>query len=467
MGLAALATMGAVMMSPALGVYGNWAPMASIVGAPTPLVFLAALAVSLPTAISYALVNAEMPSAGSAFTWLYRTTGRAVGSFFGLLMVTYYTVAVMMGPILFGLYFRDLLQFFGVDAAGIGWWLVGVLVVTAFVAYVTYSGIQVSTRSAVVIIIIEMVVVLALSATILAVVGTRGEITLAPFNPLEVSGGLAAFGAAMIIGVLSYTGYDVISTVAEEARAPRRLLPRATLLATVGVGLFWAFNAWAFTLSVPLSRVEELTAAGLTAATPIAEDYWGWGRVFVIITALSAATGVYIATVIGASRGLYAMARDAVVPRWLSQLNPTAQVPWHAMHVVFGIAIPAAILVTLVLNNAVEAFVWWASVLVFFALVTYLAVNAANFIYFWRFARERFRWGLNFLVPLAGIALDAFLIYYSFFQSLWGMGWRLGGSVITLALVIVALAAIYVILARRRWSGRDPEGPSATRGTPA
>lgn len=455
LGLAALATMGAVMMSPALGIYGNWAPMAAIVGSPTPLIFLAALLVSLPTAISYALVNAEMPSAGSAFTWLYRTTGRTAGSFFGLLMVAYYTVAVMMGPILFGLYFRDLVQLFGVDTRGIGWWVLGVIGITLLVAYLTYRGIEMSTRAAVFIISIEAGVVLALVFTILIVKGGQGELTLAPFNPLEVSGGLSGFGAAMILGVLSYTGYDVISTVAEEAQAPQRLLPRATLLATIGVGVFWAFSAWAFTLSMPLSRVEELTTAGLTAATPIAEDYWGWGSVLVILTALTAAAGVYIATVVGASRGLYAMARDGVLSGWLAEINPRTQVPTHATHVVFGIAVPAALLVTLILNNPIEGFVWWASALVFFALITYLAVNAANLIYFWRFARERFRWSLNFLVPVAGIALDGFLIYYSFFRGLWGLGWRLGGSVIALALTVVLLAAIYVLLNRRSWKRRS------------
>lgn len=68
-GLVGLVTLGAVMMSPATGLYGNWGPMAALVGQPTPLVFAAALLISLPTAISYAMVSRAMPSAGSAFTW--------------------------------------------------------------------------------------------------------------------------------------------------------------------------------------------------------------------------------------------------------------------------------------------------------------------------------------------------------------------------------------------------------------
>ena len=99
LGLIGLATFGAVMMSPALGLYGLFGPLASLVGKATPLVFLGALLVSLPTAVSYALVNREMPSAGSAFTWVWVSTSPALGTWVGLMMVVYYTVAVTLQPI--------------------------------------------------------------------------------------------------------------------------------------------------------------------------------------------------------------------------------------------------------------------------------------------------------------------------------------------------------------------------------
>jgi hypothetical protein len=81
-GLIGLATLGAVMMSPALGIYGNWGPMASIVG---------------------------------------------------LMMTLYYTVAVILQPILFGLFFNGLLQFFGVSHTGLVTWGIGVAIVSLFV----------------------------------------------------------------------------------------------------------------------------------------------------------------------------------------------------------------------------------------------------------------------------------------------------------------------------------------------
>jgi amino acid transporter len=446
-GLIGLATLGAVMMSPALGIYGNWGPMASTIGKATPLVFLAALAISLPTAISYALINREMPSAGSAFTWVWEAVSPTTGIFVGLIMAVYYTVAVTLQPIFFGLFFNDLLKYIGVDNVSNWTWAIGVALVTVIVMFMTYRGVAVSTRWSLLFMAIEILVVVALAATIVVNKLINGGFTLAPFNPGEIHGGVSTFWTAIILGILSYTGYDVISTVAEEAKAPRQLLPKATLLACVLVGIFWALGAWAFSISVPVSEVERLTASGLTAATPIADQYWHWGRIFVILTAMTAAAAVYIVTVVGSSRVYFAMARENMLPAsgWLSQLNEKYKVPWHAMHLVYGLVLVGIVVLTSALGLALDAFVWWAGVIVFFALITYTFVNVANIVYFRRFARDRFNWFLNGVVPVAGIGIDVYLIYKSFFKTLWNNGWRLGQSIVVFSLVLVALALLWTL----------------------
>lgn len=444
LGLVGLSALGAVMLSPALGMYGSWGPIASIAGLPTPLVFLAALAVSLPTAVSYAVISREMPSAGSAFTWVWESMAPPIGALVGLVMAVFYTASVILQPIVFGLFFNDLLDFLGIEPRGLWTWALGAALVTALVVVLTYRGIEITARSAVVFLLVEAAVVVALSATIVVTKAAAGDLTLAPFNPGEIEGGISTFWTAMLVGVFSYTGFDVISTAAEEAKAPRRLVPIATLLALVAVGVFFALNSWAFSLSEPVSKVRELTASGLTPVTPIAEGYWGWGRVFVILTALTAVAGVYVAVVVGASRALYAMGRQRILPAALESLHPRFRLPWNAMHVVVVLTVAGVFSVVLALGNAFEAFVWWIGAIVFFALLTYIAVNVANVVYFARFARDRFNWFLNGVVPIAGIAIDGYLIYRSFFKSLWSLGFRTGQSVILVSLVLLALGVVYV-----------------------
>jgi amino acid transporter len=449
-GLIGLAVLGAVMMSPALGIYGNWGPMASLVGLPTPLVFLAALVISIPAAVSYAVVSRELPSTGSVFTYVWESMSPAVGTWIGLMMTIYYTVAVTLQPIFFGLFFNDLLNFLGFHHTTNVTWGLGVALATVLVVFITYRGINLSTRYSVLFISIEVAVVVALSLTIIVDKIINGGFTLAPFNPGRIQGGFSVFWTAIILGILSYTGFDVITTVAEEAKAPRRLLPKAVLLSCVGVGIFWALNSWAFSISVPVSEVQKLTASGLTAATPIADKYWGAGRILVILTALSAATAVYIVTVVGSSRSLFAMAREKVLPAPLAKLHPTFQAPWTAMTLVYILSLGGIVITTAALGNALDSFVWWAGVIVFFALIVYVAVNLANIVYFTRFAKDKFNWFLNGLIPAIGIGIDGYLIYRSFFKALWSAGFRTGRSVVlfSLALVVFSIAwVLYVKLA--------------------
>lgn len=299
-GLLGLTVLGAVMMSPAMGVYGTWGPMEGLVGRIVPLVFLAALLISLPNAISYVIVNREMPATGSAFTWTSRTSNPVAGLLVGLVMVTYYIIQVIVQPVLFGLFFNDLLAELGLPT-GTGTLLLGAALVTAVVCLTTYRGIQASTRSAVIFLVAETGVLLALCVTVIATRGAHHELSLAPFVPSQGSGNLSTFWAAVLLGVLSFTGFDVISTVAEESRAPKKLLPKATFLAVTVVGLVWAGATWAFSLSEPPETVAKYNETGLTAVTPMARDYWGWGSILIIITALTALTAIYVTTVVGAS----------------------------------------------------------------------------------------------------------------------------------------------------------------------
>ena len=44
----------------------------------------------------------------------------------------------------------------------------------------------------------------------------------------------------MVVGVLGFCGFDVVSTAAEEAHAPRTHLPRAIFITLIGMAVFWA-----------------------------------------------------------------------------------------------------------------------------------------------------------------------------------------------------------------------------------
>jgi len=444
-GLAALAI---GITSPAIGLYATWGPMQVAAGPVTPLIFLAAMFMTLPTAISYAVLNREAPSAGAASTWLWTAVSPPAGFMAGLLMTSYFFMAAAAQPLMFALFFRDLLEWSHVHLPQMVSLTLGVCVASAPIVWACLRGAEASIKMTVQLMIIETLVVVALSITILVVkAGQPGAVNFDAFDPHNARG-FSGIWAAMIFGVLDYCGFDVVSTAAEEAHAPRQYLPKAILLTVVGIAIFWALNAWVFTLSTPDGQVRQYTDQGLTAVTPMAQAYWGWGSLIIIVTAFTGLTAVYISSMQGTSRIIFALARHGLFPRALSRLAGENRVPRNAVLSIIAAVIVLDLGSLYVLKNGLDSFTWWANALVFFATLTFLAVNVANIALFWRFARSRFGFFKNLLVPLTGVLLNAYLIYAAFFTSLWNGNWRTGRSVVIACVTLLAVQIIAVIYVR-------------------
>lgn len=449
-GLAALAI---GITSPAIGLYALWGPMEVAAGPITPLIFLAAMVMVLPTAMSYATLNRAVPSAGAASTWLWTAISPSTGFQAGLLMATYFFMAAVAQPLMFALFFQDFLTWLHFSLGRMTTLTIGVFASTLPIAYVCLRGAETSTRITVRLMIVETLVVIALSTTILVAKSSQpGAINFSAFNPHHANG-FSGFWTAMILGVLAFCGFDVVSTAAEEAHAPREHLPKAILLTVLGIAAFWALNAWVFTLSTPVDQVRLYTVAGLTAVTPMAQVYWGWGNLIIILTAFTGLTAVYISSVQGASRIIFALARHGLLPASLAHLSGQNRVPTTAVASILTAVVALDLLSLYVLDSGLDSFTWWANGLVFFATLTFLAVNIANAAYFWRFERRHFRAVRHLLVPTVGVLLNAYLLYAGFFRALWSADFRTGKSVvIACALLFGAqIGCVLIIRIRRPW----------------
>jgi len=440
--------------SPAIGLYAMWGPIEAATGPVAPLVFLAAMAITLPTVLSYASLNRHAPSAGAAAAWLWTTLSPTTGLIAGLVMMTYFVMAAITVPLMFGLFFRDLMDWLHAPIQGMASLVIGLLVESAIVAAICLRGAEISIKTTMRLLLIEMAVVLALSATILWVkAGQPGGINLTPFIPSRITAGPAGFWAAILLGMLCFSGFDVVATAAEEAKAPRDHVPRALVLGVVTVALFWAANVWVLTLSTPLDKVIEYNADGLSAITPVARAYWGQGELVVIATAFTGLTAIYIASVQGASRIIFALARHHLLPAPFARLSGAGKVPRVAVLAVVMACVVTGLASLAILRNGVDSFVWWSNALVFFAALTYTGVNVANLLYFRRVLPSEFGWVRNLVVPVVGVGLNLYLIYAAFFVSLWSAPFRTGRSVVVACLALFAvelIAAVWVRVFRRR-----------------
>ena len=163
-GLAALAI---GITSPAMGLFALWGTMEAATGPVTPLIFLSAMLVTLPTGISYAVLNSRFPSAGAASTWLWRSVSPVAGFAAGLAMTTYFLMATISVPVMFAMFFADFVRVVHIPLSHLNALYLGVVLSTGPVAFYSLRGAEASVKVTVRLMLIETFVVLALSATIL------------------------------------------------------------------------------------------------------------------------------------------------------------------------------------------------------------------------------------------------------------------------------------------------------------
>lgn len=443
LGLVAVATMGAVIMSPSLGLYFNWAPMSITTGQIAPLIFLLALLISLPTAVSYAMVSKELPSAGQAYSWLWNSLRPSVGMWLGPVFVMYYLAGIWLVNMFFGIFFGEFLRYFGVPDNPVAA-AVGILLLGGITALVVYRDIRFNARIALGFMIFESLIAFALAMTILLRQGIHGHLNLAPLDFRSATAGFTGIKTAVIFGILSFIGYDYACVVAEESKTPRRFMPIGVLLAAITVGLFWIICSYAYSESVPLREIPGFINSGFTAVTPIAKIYWGPARILITISGLTASIGIYVAAVPVTARVLYAMARDGVAPKPLAKVHPRTQIPANGVTTVLAVGTAGALLLSLMEHSYYNAYVWFGEGSVFFALVTYIFVNIASIVFYRRFLRHRFNPVLNLIIPVIGIGLDLYVLWQSFFVALWDGPFATGRSVVLFAVAWCILAFAYV-----------------------
>ncbi len=438
-GLIGAITLGIVMLSPAMTIYGNFGPTFLAAGKASPLVFFWALIATLPTAISYALLSRIYPSSGSAATWVAKTGMKRVARWAGWMVFFYYVTNFIIQPITLGVFLNDTLRDLGLHF-NLVTYVLGVLLCGTWPAWIAYRGIRPSIHGALAFLLFEAVIVIALCLTVFIAAPLQGaHFSLEGFHTSASPSGMHGLFQALIFGMLSFCGFDVISTLGEESKMPKKLIPQATFIALSLFGFLMIAGIWVLTYAASPEQLKTIADSGGMPVGEIARMFWGRWAILVPFTAISASLGIAIATAIGASRVLHSMAERGDAPAGFSKLNPRYQVPWNAMHLIFAIGMFAAIFTALFLGPY-QTMVWWGTTSTFFAMLTYLTVNSANLILFrHEILKSPIKFILHGLIPMIGLSLDGYILVNSFFIELWNQGWATGQSVIVFDLLCAIL----------------------------
>lgn len=220
------------IVAPTMAMAFNTAPAAGAAGASVPLSFLVGTIAMLLVGVSFFEFSKRIPHSGSVYAYNAQGLGPKTGFVSGwALTATYFCYSAGCAA-LFGNFANAFLLHFGVHVPEFILVLIGIAVVWFF----SFRDIRLSTRAALLLEGISIVVVLILCFVIVGKGGHAGN-TGAPFTFGSV--GISGVGAGIIFAVLSFAGFEGASTLAEEAKNPRRAVPLAIYGTVIAAGIFY------------------------------------------------------------------------------------------------------------------------------------------------------------------------------------------------------------------------------------
>lgn len=354
------------------------------------LAYAIAMVAMLFTALSYGRMASAYPVAGSSYSYVRRAINPHLGFLTGWMMFLDYVLIPLQINIVGALFAHNLVP----EIPYWGW----VLIFSTFISYVNHRGITVT--NSVNFIMTGLMFAALFSFVVAAVwglthgVGKGTLISLFPFfNPDEFS--LVAVLSGVGLVVLSYLGFDAITTMAEEAHNPERDIPRAALIIMlVGGGLF-VMQAYLATLIFP--NYTEFTSTG-TAFAQVLQAVGGKAlSTFVSVIFVFSVVAGGVAGQVGASRLLFGMGRDGVLPkRVFGYVHPRYQTPTWNILILFALSVSGALILSLSLASEIVSFG---------AISGFMLVNLSVIALYYIRRRRRREWIKFLLFPALGFVV--------------------------------------------------------------
>ena len=389
------------VMSPAASIFFNTIPQAGLVGAAIPLCYAIGFVVTLLVANQYSEFSREIPSSGSAYTFVTQGLGPHMGfltAWIGLIAIA---IGVPYSFILLGANLQVLmLRWFGLNLNWSFWFVLAIGIAFAL----CYWGIRQSMNVDLTFLAFEMGVCLVLAIIVLVHVGQQGGLTAIPFTPGPVppNGDLTV---GIVLAILSYIGFETAAALGEETRNPHRNIPRAVFGSMIVVGLFYVFMAYVGTVGYGINNMVKGFANDAAPFDTIARHYSGSFLVVLIdLVGVLSFFGAALAIINGGARIMYTVARDGLLPRWAGWLHPVRQNPVGsiALLCVFGLVV--GLLLGFIMTP-IQAFGFLGALDALFVLIIYALVCIASISFFWRKRRAQFRILRHGIMPVLGTLL--------------------------------------------------------------
>jgi amino acid transporter len=409
LGLSSLVLYGIILIQPTapMPLFGAAAGLAHGHVVTTILIGMVAM---LFTAISYGRMANAYPSAGSAYTYVSREIHPALGYFVGWGMIFDYVMNPIISVIWISKASMNLIPEIPFAVYAIAF--------TILFTVMNLRGIEASSRTnSFIATALGVVIILFLGAAarylFLHPPGSAAEWTRPFYDPKTFS--FSAVSAGASLAVLTYIGFDGISTLSEEVHNPRRNILLATVLVCIITGVLASIQVYTAQMVWPgINFPDQDTAFCYIAGRAGGQWLFHVVNLALLVATIGSGSGAHL----GAGRLLYGMGRDNAIPsKFFAKVNPRTRIPSNNIILVGVLVLAGVFLLTYPLG---------AQLLNFGALIAFMGVNAASFVrYFLRNERKTFS---HLIVPVLGFTVCLYLwLSLGYKAKIAGMCWLTAG----------------------------------------
>jgi APA family basic amino acid/polyamine antiporter len=339
--------------------------------------FAIAGVVALLAALCYAELASSVPTAGSAYSYAYATTGELVAWVIGWDLFLEFALGAAVVARGWSGYVGNLLHlpttFFGEESTV----NLGAAFIVVVLTLVAVLGVRESARVTGALVVVKVAIcIFVIIAGAWYVRGANLTPFVPPGHPASGGGGLAqpliqavaglspaVFGVGGILTAaavvfFAYTGFEAVANLSEETRRPGRDLPLG-LLGTLGV-------ATALYIGVAIVVVGMVKYTHIDEGAPIAAAFdqvgLGWASALVSLAAVAGLTSVILVDLVTVSRIGFAMGRDGLLPQSVAKVSPRTGTPvrmtllYAAVVLVMATFVPLGTLADLVSIGTLFAF---------------------------------------------------------------------------------------------------------------
>ena len=398
-----------------------------------PLAYIIGMMAMLFTALSYGSMARAFPIAGSVYSYAQRGLNQHVGFIAGWLMLLDY---LLIPPLLY-VYAAMALNHLYPDIPKVGF----ILAFLVSATFVNLRGITFTARMNIIFLLAQLVVLgifLFYAWNALHNGGGNGELTLAPLYHPETFN-FALLMQAVSIAVLSFLGFDAISTLAEEIKGdPGKSVGKAALITLVVMGVIFVAQTW---IASDLAAGMGFKSAD-TAFYEIAEIAAGsWlATLTAVATALAWGVAVAITSQAAVSRLLFGMARDGKLPKVLARVHPKHNTPYLSIYLVAVLSL----IICYLFINSVDTL---TSLVNFGALSGFMLLHLTVINYYWR--RQKSGQVVRHLIcPVIGFIIVAAIMY------------NMGVDAQKLGLIWIVLGLVYLFFLNKLGASTALPDPS-------